>query len=70
MIQTANSAHSSICGLFYYTQLLATAQITNLEVVANRPVEFLNINFVLFPVANGAMMLRAVEKCTRVFSPT
>jgi hypothetical protein len=32
-------------------------------------VDFSNIDFVLFSEAKGALMLRAVGKCPRVFSP-
>jgi hypothetical protein len=47
-ILIANSAHSSVSGLFYYLHLLAAAQRTNLEAVANDAMKFLNTDFVFF----------------------
>jgi hypothetical protein len=64
-ILIVNSVHSSGSGFFYYTlQLLATAQRTNLETVANGAMNFLNTYCTcFFSVAKGAIMLRNVGNC-------
>ncbi len=57
-ILIASSALSTAlsAALFYYIQLLATAQRTHLESDANGAIKFLNTDFVFFYVAKGAMM--------------